>query len=63
VPVLIHFNGDPEISTQPGEGVPGTTQRIYATAPAGATAAEIVIGTAPAAAVSRAGIGRLGREC
>ncbi len=63
VPVLIRFNADPATGTQPGFAAPGTTQRIYATAPINASVAEVIIGTAPGATITRATIGRLGREC
>ncbi len=63
-PVLIHFNGgNPQDGVQPGESTPGLTQRIYATAPPGATSADIVVSPSPSAPVVSASIGSVGPAC
>jgi hypothetical protein len=63
-PVLVHFlGGNAADGVQPGGTVPGTTQRIYATAPTGATSAQVVVSPSPGARVTSASIGRLGPSC
>jgi hypothetical protein len=63
-PVLIRFaGGDPALGVQPGGTVPGLTQRIYATAPPGATSGAITISPSPGARITSASIGRLGPAC
>ncbi len=63
-PVLIHFNGGAAVvSTQPGEATTGFTQRIYATAPAGTTSADVIVSPLPGTEISAAALGTLGRRC
>jgi hypothetical protein len=60
-PILIHFNGgSPQDDFQPGETTPGLTQRIYATAPPGATSADVIVSPGPSNPVISASIGTLG---
>lgn len=64
IPALIHFNVTSAEGVQPGTTFPGSTQRIYATAPPGASVVQVVIGSpSPGSVVSHATIGRLGAEC
>lgn len=63
-PVLIQFNGsNPHEDTQPGDSLVGTTQRIYATVPAGATSASVTVSPIGGAQITSAGIGRFGPAC
>jgi hypothetical protein len=63
-PVLVRFaGGNPQNGLQPGETVPGLTQRIYATVPPGATAASIIISPIGGAQITSASIARLGPAC
>jgi hypothetical protein len=63
-PVLIQFVGNnPADDVQPGEAVPGLTQRIYATAPSGATSAEVTISPGEGAKITSAAIDRLPSVC
>lgn len=63
-PVLIQFTGgNPANGTQPGQTVPGTEQTVYATAPPGATSANVIISPSAGAKVTYASIGRLQPEC
>ena len=63
-PVLIHFNGgDPTNGIQPGETVPGLPQRIYATAPPGATSADVIVSPVGGARISTATLGTTGPTC
>jgi hypothetical protein len=63
-PVLVRFTGgNPEFGIQPGGTVPGVTQRIYATAPPGATSAAVTIAPTAGAQITSASIGSLGRGC
>lgn len=62
-PVLVSFVGGNPAEIQPGEAVPGLTQRIYATAPVGASHAQITVSPSAGAQISSATIGRLGRPC
>jgi hypothetical protein len=63
-PVLIAFIGaNPQLGIQPGSTVPGLTQRIYATAPPGATGANITISPIGGAQITSASIGGFGPPC
>jgi hypothetical protein len=63
-PVLIRFiGGSPRDGLQPGETVPGLSQRIYATVPPGATSADIIISPTGGAQITAASIGSLGKVC
>ncbi len=63
-PVLIHFEGgDPAVSTQPGAATTGFEQTLYATAPAGASSASVIVSPLPGTEVTRASLGTLGRRC
>ncbi len=63
-PVLVQFiGGNPHDDVQSGQAVAGTNQRIYATAPPGATSANVTISPIDGAEISSANIGRLGRAC
>jgi hypothetical protein len=62
-PVVVKFiGGDPRDGIQAGQAVAGTNRRIYATAPTGATGAEITIGPV-SGMITRASIGRFGQSC
>ena len=62
--VLVQFSGgNPADDIQPGATVPGTEQTIYATAPPGATSADITLGPSPGARIVSANIAKLGHFC
>jgi hypothetical protein len=62
-PVVVKFiGGSPREGIQTGQAVAGTNKRIYATAPRGATGAEITLGPV-SGAITRANIGRFGPAC
>jgi hypothetical protein len=63
-PVLVRFiGGNAENGFQPGTTTPGLTQRIYATAPPGATGAYVTISPSAGAKITYASIGRLPPGC
>lgn len=63
-PVLIRFLGaNPELGIQPGGTVPGLTQRIFATAPAGTTGAQVIVSPSGGAQITSASIGSLPPGC
>ena len=63
-PVLIRFIGaNPELGVQPGGTVPGLTQRIFATAPAGTTGAQVIVSPIGGAQITSASIGSLPPGC
>jgi len=62
-PVLVRFiGGNPRDGIQAGWAVAGTNQRTYATAPPGATGAEITLGPI-SGVITSASIGDFGRSC
>lgn len=64
VPVSINFSGAaPTRSFFPGITVPGATQLITATVPAGSTEAIVDVGPAATVSVGRVTIGRIGPPC
>ncbi|MCW3028963.1 MAG: hypothetical protein JWN81_2174 [Solirubrobacterales bacterium] len=63
-PVLIRFiGGSPTDGIQPGEAVPGAPQRIFATAPPGATSAQVIVSPGAGAQITSARIGSFGGTC
>ncbi|HEX4187117.1 MAG TPA: hypothetical protein VHY83_04385 [Solirubrobacteraceae bacterium] len=63
-PVLIRFiGGSPTDGIQPGEAVPGAPQRIFATAPQGATRAEVIISPGAGAQIRSARLDAVGTTC
>jgi hypothetical protein len=63
-PVLVRFiGGSPSEGIQPGEAVPGVPQRIIATAPPGATSAEVIVSPGAGAQITSASIGSFGASC
>ena len=63
-PVLIRFIGpNPELGVQPGGTVPGLTQRVFATAPAGTTGAQVIVSPIGGAQITSASIGSLPPGC
>lgn len=64
VPVLVTFvGGTPTEATQPAGTVPGERQRIYATAPAGTTSANVTISPNAGTPIQSASIGTIGNKC
>jgi hypothetical protein len=63
-PVLIRFvGGSPQDGVQPGETIPGLSQSIYATAPPGATGADVIISPVGGAQITSASMGSFGKVC
>ena len=63
-PLSIHFiGGNPATSIQLGEALPGSRERIYATAPPGTVAAQVTISPVAGGRIVSASLGSVGRGC
>ncbi len=62
--VLVQFpGGNPSYRLQTGSAIAGSEQTTYATVPAGASSASVIIGPSPGARITAARIGWLGHAC
>jgi hypothetical protein len=63
-PVSFNFAGaSPEQFFAPGKAVPGATQPVYATVPAGAHQVTLTIGPLTGMRISHASVARYGQAC